>query len=294
MNQPVSARPAVKWPLVILSAVLLLAFFIPWVAWDKSKVSGADMPLGHFFAISESRFQLANPFPRFDFALKVFWLIPVLAVITLVAALLHKKSSFFAVLAGILGLSAVTVYVLFSDVLADLGVQYSLQIGLYLTIPAAAGIILAGANRWPAKIIFLLAGPVVVWLGFYAASSYLENEKFEDTANSSAAYTVNAVDLIREFQANDSLANAKYREKIITVNGKIASLETPNDSTVNIKFTDTTGSYAIFPFHGEAVSDVKSLKAGDSVSVKGSCSGGVLSAILGIESITFKRCTLNK
>lgn len=292
MNQ--SAHTRSKWPLVILSLLLLISFFIPWVAWDAVRISGADLPSGHFFSISGSRFQLANPFPAADFALKAAWLVPVFAAITLLTALFNKKSSFPAILTGMLALSLATVYILFSRTLADLGVSYSLQIGLYLTVVTAVGIILAGANRWPAKIIFLLIGPVLVWLGFYAASSYLENEKFGDTANSSADYTVNALDLIREFQVNDSLANAKYREKIIAVNGRISSLEIPNDSTVNIKFTDTTGSYAIFPFHGETANQAKSLKEGDSVSVKGSCSGGVLSEILGIESITFKRCTLNK
>lgn len=294
VNQPVTPGPSVKWLLAVSSAILVLAFFIPWVAWDKSRITGADMPLGHFFGISAGNFQLGNPFPQFSFALQVFWLVPLLGVITLVAALSGKRSSFTSAVAGITALTAATVYILFSRVLADLGIHYTLQIGIYLTIASAAGIILAGVPRWPAKILFLVIGPALAWLGFYAGSSFLENEKFEDTANTPAAYTVNVIDMIREFQANDSLANAKYREKIITVNGRITALELPNDSTVNIKFTDTTGSYAIFPFHGEAVNEVRGLKEGDSVSIKGSCSGGVLSEILGTESITFKRCTLNK
>jgi hypothetical protein len=294
VNQPVTPPKAAKWPLIVFSALVLLAFFLPWVSWDAVKVSGADMPLGNFFAISETQFKLSNPFPQYNFAITALWLIPVLAAISALFALLNKKATFFSTLAGLLALCAATAYILFSNVLGDLGVKHDLQIGIYITIVAGAGIILAGTQKLSAKIVLLIIGPALTWAGFYAASDYLENEKFADTANTTSDYTVNAVDLIREFHTNDSAANAKYREKIITVNGNISEIELPNDSTVNIKFIDTTGSYAIFPFHGEEVKDVKTLKKGHTVSVKGSCSGGVLSEILGIESITFKRTTLNK
>ena len=40
--------------------------------------------------------------------------------------------------------------------------------------------------------------------------------------------------------------------------------------------------------------EAKMLKEGDSVSIKGSCSGGKYSSILDTESITFKRCAINK
>ena len=56
-----------------------------------------------------------------------------------------------------------------------------------------------------------------------------------------------------------------------------------------------TGSpILIFSFQQQNLADVKKLKKGDIVSIKGSCSGGIHSEILDIESITFKRCVLNK
>lgn len=295
MNRTATTNNPAKWLLIICSAILIISFFIPWVTWDEVRVTGADMPGGKFFSISESNFKLANPFPQYDFIIPGLWLIPALAVLTMGLAFFNKKATLVASLAGILGLSMAVIYILFSAVLEDLGVQYSLQIGIYITILAAGGTILATTQGWKRKIVLLVVGPVLTWAGFYFASSYLENEKFEDTANTKADYTVNASDLIKEFQANDSAANAKYREKILTVNGTISAIERPNDSTMNIKFIDTTtGSYAIFPFLGEEFVEAKNLKEGDTVSVKGSCSGGVLSEILGTESISFKRCTINK
>lgn len=51
-------------------------------------MSGLELPIGHFFAVSADKFGLANPYPQFDFTFYLFLLIPVL---TIVAAFLHIK-----------------------------------------------------------------------------------------------------------------------------------------------------------------------------------------------------------
>lgn len=124
---------------------------------------------------------------------------------------------------------------------------------------------------------------------------YVATEKFSDTKDRKAAYAMNALDFIREFQQNDSAANQKYREKIITINGTISELEAPDTATVNVKFVDTTtGSFIIFAFQDQHLAEGKTLKVGDNVSIKGSCSGGVYSNILEVTKIDFKRAALNK
>ncbi len=134
--------------------------------------------------------------------------------------------------------------------------------------------------------ILLLACIIAVWFIF--------NEKFTDTKERKAAYTVNAMDFIHEFEKNDSLANIKYAEKIITVNGRVSVTEAA-DTTINIKMIDTaTDAYIIFAFQQQHLNEAKSLKEGDSISIKGSCSGGSYSEILETEFITFKRCAINK
>lgn len=146
-------------------------------------------------------------------------------------------------------------------------------------------------NPWLKRLVIgglllLLAGGGAVW--------YIFNEKFTDTSERKAAFTVNAIDLIHEFQQSDSLANKKYAEKIITVNGRISELEAA-DTTINVKMIDTlTDAYIIFAFQQQHLKEAKQLKEGDSVSIKGSCSGGSYSEILETEFITFKRCAVNK
>lgn len=132
----------------------------------------------------------------------------------------------------------------------------------------------------------LVLGGIAIW--------YIFTEKFTDTSKETAAYTVNAMDLIHEFQSNDSLANKKYAEKIMTVNGRVSETESA-DTTINIKMVDTlTDAYIIFAFQQQHLKEAKQLKEGDSISIKGSCSGGTYSKILETEFVTFKRCTVNK
>lgn len=135
-------------------------------------------------------------------------------------------------------------------------------------------------------IVLVLAGAGIVW--------YIFTEKFTDTADRKADYTVNAMDFIKEFQQNNSLANKKYTEKIIIVKGIVSEIE-PADTTVNIKMSDTaTGDYVIFAFQQQHLAEAKKIKPGEEVSVKGSCSGGIYSEILETSYISFKRSALNK
>ena len=145
-----------------------------------------------------------------------------------------------------------------------------------------------------AKYKNILIGILVVAVTLFAVAWYIFNDKYADTIERKAAYTVNAMDFIKEFEKNDSLANRKYTEQIITVNGTVSEVQQVN-TTANIKFIDTTsGSYIIFTFQQQHLAEAKQLKEGDKVSIKGSCSGGTYSEILGTEYISFKRCAINK
>ena len=146
-------------------------------------------------------------------------------------------------------------------------------------------------TRWW-KWLLLLIGIIVIVGGAYVW--YIFNLKFEDTSSEKATFTVNASSFIKEFEVNDTLANKKYAEKMIIVNGRVSEMESA-DSTTNIKMVDTlTDSYIIFAFQQQNLNDAKKLKVGDSVGIKGSCSGGTYSEILETTFITFKRCVINK
>ena len=137
-----------------------------------------------------------------------------------------------------------------------------------------------------AVFVLLVAAAGFAWFAF--------NSTHSDTSTTTAIYKMTALDFIKEFQQNDSLANKKYAEKIIAVTGVVTEIEMA-DSTVNIKLADTTtGSYAIFAFQQQHLAEAKTIKEGDKVTIKGSCSGGTYSQILETEYIVFKRCALSK
>lgn len=135
-------------------------------------------------------------------------------------------------------------------------------------------------------LVLLAAGAGIYW--------YVATDTFADTSDRKSAFTVKAADFISEFNTNDTAANKKYTDKIVTVSGRVSAVEAA-DTTVNIKFVDSTsGSYAIFAFQEQHLNEAKTVKPGDSISIKGSCSGGIYSMILGLHSISFKRCALTK
>lgn len=289
-----------KWLHILFAAGLLVSFFLPWVLWDNSKVSGYAMPSGEFFRTSETNFGLANPFPQFSFSLYIFWLIPVLAILSIGLVFLKKKIAPFSFIAGTLSLALITVFILFTNTLIDLGVGNNvfamLKPAAYIHALSAVGLI---TTTFPVKSIapkniWLLIGPVIAYGSYKMGEKYIMAETHEATVNIKADFTVNSDDLIKEFITNDTAANKKYHEKVLMVNGKASAVEMLADSTSTIKFADSTGSYAIFSLEKNQLDQVRIIKSGDAVSLKGVCSGSIFSEILGTTSISFKRATLNK
>jgi hypothetical protein len=137
-------------------------------------------------------------------------------------------------------------------------------------------------------------GPVLAFAAFKFGEKKVMAETYTSTDNVKADYTISATELLNEFIKDESAANARYREKIITVNGNVSQLERTSDSTTNIRFDDPAGSYIVFSFDKGQYEDVMDIKPGDPVSLKGSCSGSIYSQILETTAISFKRSTLNK
>jgi hypothetical protein len=137
----------------------------------------------------------------------------------------------------------------------------------------------------------LISGSFLLLTGA-ALYFYFATLTYEDTAAIKAEYTVEAIPFIKEFEQNIKTTNNKYVEKIIAVSGLVTAT-LPADTTINIEMKDTTtGSYLIFAFQQQHLDKAKKIKAGDRVTVKGSCSDGVFSEILGTYFISFKRCTI--
>ena len=135
-------------------------------------------------------------------------------------------------------------------------------------------------------LVLAVIGAIAYW--------YIFNDKFSDTTEREAAFKVSALSFINEFVQNDTATSKKYADKIVEVSGRVSELEAA-DTTINVKMTDTlTGSYVIFDFQSQHAAEAKQLHIGDSVTIKGSCSGSVYSKILKAHFISFKRSALVK
>jgi hypothetical protein len=144
---------------------------------------------------------------------------------------------------------------------------------------------------WLKRLLVVGLVLVAVASGIYW---YVATEEFSDTKDRKAAFTVNAIDFIREFEKNEVEANKKYKDKIITVNGRVSEVEAA-DTTMNIKIVDTvSNSFIIFAFQEQHLSEPKTVSVGDTVSIKGSFSAGIFSQIMEVVKIDFKRSALNK
>lgn len=289
-----------KWLPMVFGALLFVSFFLPWVSWNGEVVKGSAMATGDFFKSSVIVSGPENPFPKLSFSFYFFWLIPLLAIVSSVLVFLKKRVTPFTYIAGALSLALITVYYLFSQTLATdfsvgKGMSGMLKLSFYLHFIAAIGLIVSSypAKNIIPKIAWLLIGPVFAYTGYKMGEKYIMSETFSHTAGVNADFTISADDLIHEFMANDSAANKKYIEKIIIVNGIASEMETKSDSSINIKFSDSTGSYLSFALEKNEYEKAKNIKAGDVVSLKGSCSGSFYSDILSTTQISFKRSTLN-
>ncbi len=123
---------------------------------------------------------------------------------------------------------------------------------------------------------------------------YVMTAEFADTASEKPAYTISAMELLAEFQQSDSAANKRYTEQILAVSGRVSEVEKA-DTSATAKFVDSlTGSYLIFDFQSGASREAATLQPGDSVILKGSCSGSIYSRLRNAHMISFKRTVIIK
>jgi hypothetical protein len=91
--------------------------------------------------------------------------------------------------------------------------------------------------------ILFIIGATSVW--------YIFNLKFDDTTTTHVDYSVNGIEMIKEFAVNDTIANKKYTEAFVVVKGRVSEMENA-DTTVNIKMIDSlTDAYIIFAFQAK-------------------------------------------
>jgi hypothetical protein len=112
-----------------------------------------------------------------------------------------------------------------------------------------------------AGVLLLLAASAYVWFFVY-------NKPHEDIDSAKADFKVSVVDFVKEFETNHDAAWEKYHDKVIELDGEVASV-LPNDSISSVIFK-AGNNYEVFcevyPQHN---AEAKLLAPQQKTSVKG-------------------------
>ena len=125
------------------------------------------------------------------------------------------------------------------------------------------------------KLKYLLGALVVICIG--AAGVYLYiNKPHPDYEKLNAEYTVSSKSIYDDFKSNSKASALKYNGKVIELNGKVSKIEDA-DTLMTVVFAFSQGMFgdegvrcAMLP---DAKQNVKLLKQGDNVEIKGLCQG---------------------
>jgi tRNA_anti-like len=111
------------------------------------------------------------------------------------------------------------------------------------------------------------------------AGVLLYNKKHIDTSTVRPDFIITAIALQKEFEENEVSASANYINKILEVTGIITTVTPTDSSHLNISLkTDNDMSSVICAFY--SIGDLRSLKAGERVTIRGECSGFLMDVLL--------------
>jgi len=123
-------------------------------------------------------------------------------------------------------------------------------------------------------IVILIAG----FAGLIAAI-YLFNLRNKDLLKEKPDFIISAEELQKEFESDETASTLKFVNKIVEVTGVISSVEKGENNSLNITLsTGSSMSSVICTFPGNT--DNSGLVAGQTVTLRGECSGFLLDVLL--------------
>ena len=123
---------------------------------------------------------------------------------------------------------------------------------------------------WPFIVILVLLGIAYGWKEY--------NRTLKSTVDINAFTTIIATDLVKEFEFDETTANKKYNDRVVLVKGIIQSIEI-TDTTQRINLAGRIGG-VIGELEKSERKRAGELKVGDSLIIKGVCTGFLMDVIL--------------
>lgn len=103
----------------------------------------------------------------------------------------------------------------------------------------------------------------------------------DSVGSQKAAYEISSIELVKAFELDETTANTRFLDKVILVSGTISSIiENKAAQKISVTLKETGDmSGVICEFTSENV-DLKTLKVGNKVKIKGRCTGYLLDVVL--------------
>lgn len=125
------------------------------------------------------------------------------------------------------------------------------------------------------KLFVGLLGFIIIII---LATVYFYNKPSKNIANSESDLSISANELFNEFATNEPQANSRFIDKIIEVKGVVREISYDNESPSILLNTDDE-TFGVLCSFGKPIND-KNIKKGDSVVVKGLCTGMLTDVVL--------------
>lgn len=139
------------------------------------------------------------------------------------------------------------------------------------------------------RTILLIALALIIVLGFYGYREYFrENKDLQEVAPEAS---LSAPALIKAFETDSAGANKSYLGKIIAVSGRVKSVEKDEGAATVILGEPGTMSSVRCSMDTAHLAEVATVKEGQSVTVKGACTGFNQDELLGSD-VVLNRCVL--
>ena len=127
------------------------------------------------------------------------------------------------------------------------------------------------------KKLFFSIGIVMLCVAIYAF--YLYNKPHTGVADIAPAITLNAPELFAAYSQNEAAANKQFLDKVILVKGNVSDVErTDSTLTVLLESNDIAGGVSCNIITKNTTA--ASIKKGNSISIKGRCTGFLADVML--------------
>jgi len=139
---------------------------------------------------------------------------------------------------------------------------------------------------------FITIVVIIIGLVYFVSREY--NRKHKDVANVTAAFTLSTDEVIAAFSKDEKNANAKYLDKVMSVNGTVKSLDKDDRGFYTVILGEPNSMSSVRAVMDSSHNDeAMNLPVGKKISIKGICTGFNADELLGSDVI-LNRCTIQQ